>query len=332
MAMKPRVLLIAPLFFNYYKDIKEGLEGLGYDVDFVCDTHSNSSLSKAVGRVSKRLVRGASGRYFRRKVRPLIEAYSYRCVLVVAGMTFSYSEKAVRELREKQTEARVVLYQWDAEKNISYVKAFHPYFDAVFSFDRFDCATLGHRFLPLFYPEAWADIAAAEPQYDCIYAGTAHPKKYREINELSRALGERMPRMLIHHYMPSRLKYWYHKLLSPEYRGAKFSDFECEKLSREALISKTAASRIVLDAAQSGQTGLTMRAMEALAAQKKLITTNPDIVNYDFYRPENIYVYDGAVDFDHLFFHSEYVPLPDEIYQKYSLKSWLSTLLGEAPR
>lgn len=87
------------------------------------------------------------------------------------------------------------------------------------------------------------------------------------------------------------------------------------------------ASRCVLDSAQAGQLGLTIRVLEALGAKKKLITTNEDIVNYDFYRPENIYVYEGKIDLDNVFFKSKYVELEEDIYKKYSLQSWLTEII-----
>ena len=46
----------------------------------------------------------------------------------------------------------------------------------------------------------------------------------------------------------------------------------------------------VLDSAQDGQLGLTIRVLEAIGAKKKIITTNEDVINYDFYY-QRIYMY-----------------------------------------
>ena len=54
-------------------------------------------------------------------------------------------------------------------------------------------------------------------------------------------------------------------------------------------------SRCILDSPQAGQLGLTIRVLEALGAKKKLITTNKDIKNYDFYKEENIYEVRGGI-------------------------------------
>ena len=51
---------------------------------------------------------------------------------------------------------------------------------------------------------------------------------------------------------------------------------------------------------------------------KKLITTNPDIINYDFYNPNNIHVIDEEnIRFDAEFFNVPYEPIPEYKYNNY---------------
>ena len=88
-------------------------------------------------------------------------------------------------------------------------------------------------------------------------------------------------------------------------------------------------SKCILDAPQAGQTGLTIRTIECLGAKRKLITTNSDIRNYDFYNESNILVFNESVDLDSVFFTSEYKDIPKDIYEKYSLRNWLKTMLDE---
>ncbi len=324
-----KVLLIAPLFFNYYQHIKDGLIALGYQVDFICDAPSNSNVSKAFARINKRFIKGQTDKYYKNTVCPLIAENRYDYVLVIAGMTFAFLKGHLSHLRQAQKEAKFIAYFWDALKNLNYVDDFLPYFDKVYSFDRNDCAQRENfEFLPLFYTDNYAQIQAETPKYDCCYVGTAHPKKFAFINQMVERLQEVMPKQFIYHYMPSRLKFWFHKFSAKEYRGVRYSSFQNQKLSAEQTAQTVASSKIVLDAPQAGQLGLTMRTFECLAAKRKLITTNQDIVNYDFYRPENIYVYNGTFDFNDVFFTAEYSPLAQEIYQKYSLQNWLITLLA----
>ena len=100
------------------------------------------------------------------------------------------------------------------------------------------------------------------------------------------------------------------------------------KLSKNEMMDIIKKSRCILDAPQAGQTGLTIRTLECLGAKRKLITTNADIKNYDFYNEKNILVFDGNVDMESPFFTHDYEEIPLEIYKKYSLNSWLKTMLG----
>ena len=75
---------------------------------------------------------------------------------------------------------------------------------------------------------------------------------------------------------------------------------------------------------REGQTGLSFRVFEAMALEKKIITNNPTIKNYNFYHPQNILVLNE--DFSNLtseFFQTPYVKIPDEVYNQYTLDAWV---------
>lgn len=112
-------------------------------------------------------------------------------------------------------------------------------------------------------------------------------------------------------------------------QDAHYSEFHFDPLAGKEMDRVFANSKCVLDSAQAGQIGLTIRVLEALGAKKKLITTNEDVVNYDFYREENIYVYDGHFDLKAPFFNSDYVEVENSVYEKYSLRNWLKEIIGE---
>ena len=92
---------------------------------------------------------------------------------------------------------------------------------------------------------------------------------------------------------------------------------------------KIKESRIILDVHKKIQNGLTFRVFEAIGLNKKLITTNKDIVNYDFYNPNNIFVWDENItEIPINFLEKEYEKLSDEIYKKYSLENWVKTIFN----
>lgn len=87
------------------------------------------------------------------------------------------------------------------------------------------------------------------------------------------------------------------------------------------LLSKT---KVILDIVDGKQAGLTLRCMESLFFNKKLITNNLDIVNYDFYNPNNIFVL-GKDDMNNIkqFIDSPYEPVNEEIVNYYDFEEWI---------
>ena len=97
----------------------------------------------------------------------------------------------------------------------------------------------------------------------------------------------------------------------------------------ETLYAIYADSKCIVDVENPGQHGLTMRSIETLGLRRKFITTNADIINYDFYNPNNILVIDRKNPIVNMsFFDKAYEELPKEIYEKYSLRSWIINVLN----
>jgi len=87
-------------------------------------------------------------------------------------------------------------------------------------------------------------------------------------------------------------------------------------------------SKVLLDINRLGQSGLTFRVFESLGLEKKLITTNTDIKNYDFYNPNNILIIDEKNPIIPMeFFENEYEKIPDSILEKYTLKGWTNHVI-----
>lgn len=61
-------------------------------------------------------------------------------------------------------------------------------------------------------------------------------------------------------------------------------------LSYEEYCKKLVSCGVLLDINQKGQQALTMRVLESIYFSKKLITNNKDIIHYDFYHKNNIYI------------------------------------------
>ena len=68
------------------------------------------------------------------------------------------------------------------------------------------------------------------------------------------------------------------------------------------------------------QYGLTSRSIEALGANRKLITTNSNVKAYDFFNENNILIIDRKNPIiKEEFFYKNYIKPNKETYEKYSL-------------
>ena len=84
-------------------------------------------------------------------------------------------------------------------------------------------------------------------------------------------------------------------------------------------------AKIFLDLIRKNQNGLSFRIFEALAYQKKIITSNKSIKLYDFYNSNNILVIDKRnIEIPIDFLETPYEPIPEDIYYKYTIQNWVS--------
>ena len=327
-----KLLLIMPKFFNYPEFIIEELKLMGYEVDFFDDRPSTNAFIKAVIRLNKNLINIYIKKYFS-KMMDTVNSNKYDVVLVISGQSLSFSEDMFAELKSSQSQAKFVLYQWDSQQNFPYIKQLQHFFDRCYSFDRFDVESNNNLiFLPLFYSRDYEKIGSIiknDFAYDFCFVGTAHPQKYKFIKMMSKQLQKVYSKQFIYYYFPSRIVYFYRKIRNKEFGKARYHEFHFEPLADEVFKDIYSNSRCVLDSPQANQVGLTIRIFEAVGARKKIITTNEDIINYDFYHEENIYIYKGYMDLENVFFKKNYKEIDQEIYEKYSLRNWLKVILGE---
>ncbi len=84
---------------------------------------------------------------------------------------------------------------------------------------------------------------------------------------------------------------------------------------------------ILLDINQEGQVALTMRVLEAIYFSKKLITNNADILHYDFYEENNIYLLPGelskiSASEIQSFLEKPFIPYGQDILDRYDFEHW----------
>ena len=116
------------------------------------------------------------------------------------------------------------------------------------------------------------------------------------------------------------------KKLKEEGIQTNFKIIENEKdyVSYDEYLKMIAESKCILDYNQEGQVGLSLRPMEALFLERKLITNNTDIKNYDFYNHDNVFIL-GEDNINEIkeFINKPYRKVNQDIINYYDFEQWL---------
>ncbi|CAN4272326.1 hypothetical protein MCEMSEM29_01155 [Methylophilaceae bacterium] len=321
-----KILFIAPEFFGYEKEIVAELERRGAEVDFIPDRPFKSPFMKAVTRLRRELVLKLAESFFLKAIKRF-NRNNYDLILVVLGECVS--PKLLTNLRVQFPKATFTLYMWDSFKNRKFLPKNVPYFDKCFTFDFDDAKNYGMQFRPLFYSNGFKKTEEKNLKFDISFIGTAHSDRYKVVSKVVANL-PKDTKSYLYLFLQAPWVFWLHKLCNSKFKGAAIREFNFLPLSKAEVKKIFSDSLIILDIEHPKQTGLTMRTLETLGAQKKLITTNSNVVDYDFFNPNNIFVMDreNVGHIPNSFLLRPYEPLSDQLYEKYSIKGWLDDVLG----
>ncbi|MCD9504168.1 lipopolysaccharide biosynthesis protein [Photobacterium phosphoreum] len=320
-----RVLMIAPSFFGYDNDIKYGLEELGAIVDSFKERPFDSSLKIIINRLGfKFLIKNDIENYYY-DILEKVASHKYDYIFAIAPETMPKS--FLFKIKKLNADAITILYMWDSISNRKHVRTLLPDFDFVYSFDSGDVDKYkGTIFHPLFYNKIF-DINAIKyspdikTEYDMTFIGTAHSDR---ANLVKRIFKHNNYINYLYLYCPSKILFICKKVFTNKYNEVSYNELFFSPIQKIEIRDIFIKSKVVVDIEHPKQSGLTMRTFELLGLKRKIITTNKNIVDYDFYNKNNIYVLDrnkSVIPKD--FLDSPYVDIKKEILDKYSLSSWL---------
>lgn len=310
--MKQKVLFICPSYFNYHTLIRNTIKDMGYEVDLI--SYKSDSLISMI--LSKIGIKNLFNRYSN-KIANTIRRNKYDILFVIKGEILTPIQWK-KILSDKNIPSKY-LYQWDSIKNVDY-RELIPLFDRIFSFDRLDCNNnQSINYLPLFY-----NIDYSNPHdtflYDLLFVGIWHSDRITILDKIYEQAVKSNLKVYFKIYYPFftwlLLKLKGHKINSP------FLTFR--KVSKNKMNWLYNKSRCIIDIAHPSQTGLTMRTMECIGANKKLVTTNKYICQERFYDSSNIYIIDRrnpVIDFSFLKKSTQY-PFSEEFH----IKKWIKNI------
>ena len=329
MLKNKNILFFCPSFFGYELKIKDKMEEMGATVDFYDERSISKSYEKALLKINPDLFTKKSESYYL-GILDKIKNNSYDVVLFVKAEMVPVS--ILKKLREIFNTASFHLYFYDSVKNVKGVEKKLDYFDSIYSFDRNDCNIYKFNFRPLFYLDEYRlDIENEKNyKYDLCFIGTIHSDRYKIIQEIKKICDSNGLKLYLYPFLQSKFIYYFYKLIKKEFRNTRIKDFRFDKISSHEISKIVADTKVILDIQHPNQTGLTMRTIEMVGMNKKMVTTNQDIKNYDFFCNENISVIDRTnINLDLEIFKRKYKKLEDQIYNYYSIEQWILDVLGE---
>lgn len=169
------------------------------------------------------------------------------------------------------------------------------------SFDKADCQKYNMHYNVQYYCKGDATSAAGDAKYDIYFIGY-DKGRWKVLEDIRMALAA--------------------KGLHVRYDIVKNTS---EYIPYREVQARVQASRAILEINQKGQSGMTLRAMEALFFRKKLITNNEKIVSEDFYNENNIFVL-GKDNLNNIneFLAKPYDASVDEFRDKHTVDAWFA--------
>jgi hypothetical protein len=320
-----RILFFAPKFFGYEVAIAQKLQELGADVMQFDERPKNNFLTKALIRIDRNIIKRTITQYYKNILsQTQQQQFDFVFVVNLEAMT----PEIVELFRQQQPQARFILYMWDSIKNKKPAQLAFKLFDWCYSFDKNDASTLPNvNFRPLFFidefdSKRWNN--KTQLIYDLCFIGTVHSDRYNLVKSVKKQADSLALNTYFYLYFHNKILFFYKKLRDIKFYNARFSEFEFTPISAVDLAQKIKESGAVLDIQHPHQTGLTMRTLEMLGASKKLVTTNTNIVEYDFFNPQNIAVIDrDNPKIEASFFKTDFAEPDVKVRERYSIRGWL---------
>ncbi len=231
-----------------------------------------------------------------------------------------YSSNFINALKKKSK--KIVAYQWDG------LNRFPAVFDVINKFDRFfifDPTDLGAQrvlsltnFSPISYTrEELLDTARSTDAY---FSGSYFPKRTVVLGEIFSQLSA----------LGKSTKYHLNAWKPRENKKYNLTTTK-EFITFGENLKNSYNANIIIDLVFAGHNGLSFRIFEAMVFSKKLITTNHAVLKYDFYDPNNIFVWSAKSDIEDLkiFLNAPLNPISDLLKRKYGFENWIKYVLDE---
>jgi len=311
--MKKKIVIVGPPSFGYLTKINEALTSFsGVESKIVLIDKSSFKYKNLLHRLLNSfskvfLNKNLKKEYLNSFLIDSIKKLGHQDVIFMIRPDL-LSPKTLNFLKT-QTQSLTAFY-YDSTRRFPKKIDIINYFDTVYSYDKLDVETYNLKFLTNYIFDERENVNFEQLFFNI----STFDYRYQSMEELANYIDE---------------KKWSKEILIYGSNGLKSDSLTLihEQISVDVVADKINRSKIIIEIQRKEQIGLSFRVFEALGQRKKLITTNTDIVNYDFYHPQNILVIDeAAINIPEDFVNSPYIPISDKVLDKYRLRNWTKKL------
>lgn len=325
------ILFSVDNIFGYKESVEKELKEIFNVVEYIerdiPDKNERTLFFKVLREFSKK--NKTLEKYYKRYVKKYFKLLlnNYRKIefdyfFVIAGREFS--KEFIQELKKRNPKIKCILFLWDKFEYTT-LRNSADEFDYIFSFDPEDCKKYGFIFRPSFFISDCEKnkIEYNKRKFDIYYLGSLRDKiRYKIIYNIYIYIYKLGLNYFLKLFINKKNK----KYLPKSYEKDLII---LEKISYKKNIEILKNSKVVLDINFSEQLGLTLRSIEAIGSETKIITTNKSIINYDFYNKENIIYIENVGDISLIpkeFFTKKYKKLSENIKEKYKAKGFIEDI------
>lgn len=320
-----KILFISASFFDYENIIAKRLRELGASVDFYDERPSNSALVKGIIRVYSPLLKIKIENYYKQILKET-KAVQYDYFLLIKGEAVPFS--FLTEFRKLHPETQLIYNAYDTVEEYPRTLKLKNYFDRSYSFEPSDAMKFGFIFRPNFYLENYRfENKKSDFKYDLVFVGSAHTDRYLCGEAVRKVIDGLSKKSLFYYYAPNRLFFFLKRIFDKTMQSFDASKLSFNKLTHSQVAEIYQNSFAVLDINKPFQSGLSMRTLDALAAGKKVITTNQDVMKYPFYNPKNVLIINRRnPEIPLSFFENDFEKMNEIFFEKCSIDSWIEAI------
>ncbi len=325
------VVLSLPQDSEIYKVFKINLENNGFKVILLMSEepfeykdfkqHFTAVIRKTL-LFDKNYKKELRKKYYTEKSLSLLENIEDKSVLSLIIRPDILDKELLHKVKKKSK--RMVAYQWDGLDRFKDIFEYIPLFDDFYVFDKKDIAkNIQYNNLKASHNFYFDNIDLSKDQI-------THTKKAYFVGHFDFRITHIVKIGSLLEKLGLEVDIFLEKNsgIPKEYQEYSFLKAIKQPIPFYENLQKVYNLNILLDFHNPIHNGLSFRSFEALGYEKKLITNNELIKTYDFYHPNNIFVWnENNLEELEEFINKPYVKIEENIKEKYSFTYWFSDIM-----